>query len=164
MKHASTCLSRAMSLEDAEGMRVVRNSCREFMTNSTAEISKDEQERWFVSLDRSVVRPYIFKIDFEDKSLPRPYCVVGGYGLIRLVDGRWWLSGGLLPELRGNGFGRILFSALADVVKFTEHKMAWLTVRQDNTKAIRCYESIGFQQVDAEFDGLAPTFVMRRLP
>lgn len=146
----------ATSMADAEAMRLARNSCREFMTNSTAAITEDEQAQWFVSLDRSVIRPYIFKINFEDVQ-------VAGYGLIRLIDSRWWLSGGLLPEFRNRGYGKMLFRAMAMSLK-EERKSAWLTVRQDNTIAIRCYESIGFQQVDAEFDGLAPTFVMRRLP
>jgi len=146
-------LAPALTLADAEAMRIVRNACRQFMTNDTREISAEDQRLWFAILDRSTMRPFVYRVDDQ----------VIGYGLIKFVDNRWWISGGLLSGWRGYGHGKRLFSALADLVR-VDGKTCWLTVREDNFVARRTYLSLGFEIIDAATDGISATLTMRRQP
>jgi len=140
----------AVSLDDAEGMRIARNDGREFMTRHPFEISREEQAHWFTTLERTTTIPFVARI------LPHPMppddaCI--GYGLVRLIDGQWWLSGGLRKPYRGKGYGKILFAELTKRVH-DKHKPAWLEVRKDNEPAFRTYRSLGFtihEELDAVF-------------
>lgn len=143
----------AETLEHAEAMRVVRNSCRTFMTRSTHEISVEEQVEWFRGLDRDQTAPYIG----ITADAPNPMMIA--YGLIRQIDGKSWLSGGLTPEWRGRGYGRLLFAELTRLV-LKRRKTAWLEVRKDNGAAERVYRSLGFVQVEE----LDYAIVMRKDP
>lgn len=92
----------AITEVDAESIRLLRNSCRNYMLGRTARIGQREQKRWWEGIDRSVLTPYLYSTDDEDV----------GYGLL-LRSGRFrWLSGGLLPSARGKRWGRILFEHL----------------------------------------------------
>ena len=122
-------------LDQAETMRVIRNSCREFMTNDTHEILPTEQQAWFESIRNSeTVLPFIYQ--------PRRGAAMG-YGLIRFERDKWWVSGGLLPAHRGQGIGKDLFFELADYVNALGHT-CWLTVWQWNEPAWRTYQALGF--------------------
>jgi ribosomal protein S18 acetylase RimI-like enzyme len=127
---------------DVEAMRVIRNSSREFMTHDTYEIDKATQLAWFSALDRKEMRPYVFRVGGAPI----------GYGLVRRLEGRWWLSGGLLPPWRGRGYGRRLFAALVAVPGAT----CWLDVRRDNVAARRTYEALGFVEARPFLSGLPP--------
>jgi ribosomal protein S18 acetylase RimI-like enzyme len=150
-------LSPALSLDDAEIMRQTRNTCREFMTRDTHEISYDEQRLWFSTLDRQTILPYVYWIEVEVKA---PI----GYGLVRLIDESWWISGGLIPRARGQGWGKRLFQGLADIVTIGKQATCWLDVRASNYPARRTYESIGFSTERIDVEGLATTIVMKRSP
>lgn len=141
----------AITLIDAEGMRIARNEGRQFMTRNPFEISVDEQLEWFTKLDRTRTIPFVARLIRED------LCI--GYGLLRLIDGRWWLSGGLREAWRGQGYGKQLFAALTDRVH-TTRKIAWLEVRKDNEPAFRTYQSLGFT-IHEELDAV---FVMKNDP
>ena len=39
---------------DVETLRVIRNSCRNFMTRQTHEIDKDSQMMWWQKLDKTI--------------------------------------------------------------------------------------------------------------
>ena len=115
--------------EDFEAMRIIRNECASYMTGSTAQISRDEQILWLAPLDRTLVRPFVFETvqyrDALDVQTDRMTSVrstaVIGYGLCRKLpryDGTWWVSGGLLPNWRGQGLGKELFSPSQGLAPF----------------------------------------------
>jgi ribosomal protein S18 acetylase RimI-like enzyme len=139
-------------LLDVEAMRVVRNACREYMTRDTKEITPAAQAAWWANLTAG-------DPDFETW---KPHLVwdgstVLGYGILwhgERVQARqwavwlnaWWLTGGLLPGVRGKGYGRWLFERLIELAG--DH--AWLEVRADNIRARMLYESLGFKFVSGD--------------
>jgi len=67
-----------------------------------------------------------------------------GYGLVSYDKfGEAWISGGLLPEARSRGYGRMLFSFLAD----QGEKPVCLEVFAWNIPAKNLYLSLGFMHV-----------------
>lgn len=140
-------------LEDAERMREIRNSCRQYMTRNTLEISIEDQKLWFLTLE-STTRPYLLAVDVEGQ--PKV-----GYGLIRRIDDRFWISGGLLPEWRNKGLGKRLFADLAFIVNNTEKRTCWLEVRGSNMIAQRLYQGLGFEFVSIDIEHQV-TWVMKR--
>lgn len=154
-------LVRAVTLEDAEAMRQIRNTCREFMTKDQREITAEEQIRWFQSLDLGNVLPFVFREhdSFESFKI--------GYGLIRAIADdqtlhddhlpgrvRWWISGGLLRPWRGRGFGKQLFAQLANYVHDQLQMSCWLKVWFDNLPARRLYDRLGFKEVTRSANGI----------
>jgi GNAT superfamily N-acetyltransferase len=131
-----TVLYPAYTLNEAETMRQVRNTCREFMTGAQREITIEDQERWFKLIDRQWIKPYVFCRLAPSMQI--------GFGLIRYDRKKWWLSGGLLPEWRDKGYGRHLFNGLANIVNMELSADCWLAVFKDNVRAIKTYQSIGF--------------------
>lgn len=132
----------AMTLNDAEQMRIVRNTCRAAMTRSTDEITPEQQITWWATLDRAKMQPFVFVVlvpEVDDGSLCSEQVV--GYGLVREEDGRSWVTGGLLPEWRGQGLGTELFHFLMQHVRMAP---CWLEVREDNLAAQRIYTGLGF--------------------
>jgi len=122
---------------DVERVRQIRNTCREFMTRDTREVSEQTQLRWWV--DRKPdMRLFLFRLEGDDV----------GYGLTREERGALIVSGGLLPEYRRMGIGNALFRLLTltglPKGKFT----CRLEVRIDNMPARTTYERIGFCYVD----------------
>lgn len=132
---------------DVEGMRIVRNSCRLFMTHHQYEISKQQQTEWWKSLDSSTVRPFVFLL--ADR--------VVGYGILRKSDNRWWCSGGLVPDHRYNGLGAEIFAYLIEKCPSDE---LWLDVWGSNQRARRLYERLGFETVKPS-DGADDIVVMK---
>lgn len=138
--------------EDVESMRVVRNSCRYFMTHDQSEISQQTQATWWNSLDRSAIRPFVFLLDEQ----------VVGYGILRFSDGKWWCSGGLSPKHRYNGLGTEIFSYLIEKCPSDE---LWLDVWSTNQHARRLYAKLGFEIVDADYASMpemAPAVVVMK--
>lgn len=143
----------AETLAHAESMRVVRNACREFMTRNTHEITVEDQREWFTSLDRDT-QPFIGVV-----SMGHAGAETIAYGLLRLVENKWWLSGGLLPTWRGQGYGRQLFAELTRRVH-ARRRTAWLEVRKSNGTAERLYRSLGFIVIE----DLGEILVMKQDP
>lgn len=143
----------AETLAHAESMRVVRNACREFMTRHTHEISVEDQREWFRGLDLAITKPSIGVISTD----AGPEIIA--YGLTRYVEGKWWLSGGLLPAWRGQGYGRQLFAELVRRVH-ARKRTAWLEVRKTNGTAERLYRSLGFILIE----DLGEILVMKQDP
>mgnify|MGYP001560155702 CR=1 FL=1 len=138
---AELVLIDAETLAHAEAMRIVRNTCRAFMTNDPSEISAEDQHEWFTHLDRETTQPYVGFVE----------TVVAAFGLVRNVDGGWWVSGGLLPEFRGHGLGKALFEQLIARVSLKK-RSTWLEVLRNNGRAERLYRSLGFVQIYANED------------
>ena len=151
----------ANTLEHAEHMRVVRNECRQFMTQDTREISREDQVTWFQALDRYHTRPFV-GLTYNIHNGQATGAVIA-YGLVRKIDSRWWISGGIAPEWRGQGFGRELFSALTTIVTRGIGRACWLEVHGDNERAFRLYASLGFVIDPAPSASNAPgVLVMRK--
>jgi ribosomal protein S18 acetylase RimI-like enzyme len=66
-----------------------------------------------------------------------------GYGLVVGDGEKAWLTGGLLPEVRGLGLGHELFSHL---VRFSEAQdlSPWLEVLETNHAGLHIYRRLGF--------------------
>lgn len=142
---------------DALLMRGVRNTCREYMTRNTAEISVEEQLAWWASLQavddaevrEDTVRCYLFYLadtaDIGEGILaPAPGTPDAvGYGLLRRSSAAWWLTGGLLPPYRGLGYGTDLFRYLTQRTP----EDTFLEVRASNLAGLRTYEKLGFERV-----------------
>ena len=68
---------------------------------------------------------------------------MAGYGIVRREFDLWWVSGGLLPQFRGQGIGKLLFGELADYVN-AKGESCWLSVLVTNLAAVWTYKSLGF--------------------
>lgn len=136
----SVCFGSARFSHEWEAMRQIRNACREFMTRDTHEITEEEQAAWVEGLDRAACCPCLLFVKGEPI----------GYGLLRKEGEQWWLSGGLLPEWRGKGWGTILFGLLL----MKAPRPVYLEVKLSNRKAVRLYAKLGFTptQVEPEND------------
>lgn len=120
---------------DVEWMRQIRNSCRKFMTRSTAEILEIDQALWWKSIDKKTNQTFLFWISEHNKPI--------GYGIVRRSEGKCWVSGGLIPEFRGKKLGVQLFEFLKDRAGVP----CWLEVLHDNIAGIKTYERLGFQKM-----------------
>lgn len=130
------CFGPARFPFEWEAMRQIRNSCREFMTRDTREITEDEQAAWVEGLDRAAVCPCLLFVKGEPI----------GYALLRKEGEQWWVSGGLLPEWRGRGWGTILFGLLL----MKAPRPVYLEVKLSNAKAVRLYAKLGFTPTKVE--------------
>jgi GNAT superfamily N-acetyltransferase len=156
MKDALVHVTR---LDQAEQMRVIRNACREFMTNNRREITAEEQAQWFLSIqDSETILPFLYK-PRPDHMYPKPF----GFGLLRKERDKWWLTGGILPEWRGKGYGKDLFAELADYVHHLG-ETAWLTVWEHNERAMATYKSLGFVVESVVVDAYSPPILVMCLP
>lgn len=131
---------------DAQIMREFRNECREYMTHNTAEIMEDEQVEWYretylPAREKGELFGYIVRREDEEAI---------GYGLISKRDGRWWLSGGLAEDARGEGAGFFLFDMMTQMVhEDLRSEASWLDVLNTNAGAKRLYEKLGYAAVSS---------------
>lgn len=127
---------RVTTPAEAEILRTIRNKCREYMTRSTDYITPEQQEEWF-------------KTAFKKYELYIAYCVEygavvidAGFGVIHKNEDEFLLTGGLVPEYRDKGLGKVVFKFLVDQC----HKSLpiRLEVLKTNTRAFKTYESLNF--------------------
>lgn len=135
--------------EDLENLRLIRNECREYMTHHTAEIGAKEQVQWWKTLDHSSYRIFLYDLDLEEYNYLH---VPVGYGLIRVIEGCAWLTGGLRRVFRGLGLGRQIFTHL--ISECEPSLDVWLEVRQSNYAAYKLYTSLGFVPIKEEIPGV----------
>jgi ribosomal protein S18 acetylase RimI-like enzyme len=131
-------------LDDALVMMEFRNEVRDFMTHNTAEIMEEQQVEWYretylPARERGELFGYIVRREDEDPI---------GYGLISKRDGRWWVSGGLTAEARGEGAGYFLFEEMTNMIhEDLRSEDAWLDVLNTNQGAKRLYRKLGYVAV-----------------
>ena len=132
------------SASEAFDMMDIRNEVREFMTHNTAEIMPAQQAEWY----RETYLPA------RERGELFGYLVYGeepqaiGYGLISKRDGRWWVSGGLKEEARGQGAGYFLFNEMTQMIhEDLRSEEAWLDVLRANEGALRLYRKLGYAAV-----------------
>lgn len=130
--------TEVLTLSDAQIMREIRNNCRDYMTKSSAYISEKQQEFWFKSLDKSRMRMFLMHLSYHGVAFNTI-----GFGYCKNDKDETYLTGGLLEQYRGKGYGRILFNHLLNAAKEFNTKIT-LDVLNTNTKAEKLYRSIGF--------------------
>jgi ribosomal protein S18 acetylase RimI-like enzyme len=128
---------KLIDTNDLEILRRIRNDCKDFMTNNSDYINRDQQIDWYKNLDKSSNLVYLFKIEHLGTQIPV------GYGLIKKTSDEAWLTGGLVSGYRDKGLGRILFSELIDISK-RNGKRPVIEVLKENVRAISLYEKLGF--------------------
>lgn len=117
---------------EAEVVRVIRNSGRQWMTRHTDEIMYDQQRAWWrdAAHDPSLDL-WLFSVSATDI----------GYGMVRLESGKEWCSLAVLPRYQGNGYGTQIYQHLA----LSTIKDVWAEILADNTPSIKACLNAGFQ-------------------
>jgi GNAT superfamily N-acetyltransferase len=138
---------RAVTLADAEALRVIRNACRLTMTGHTGEIAPDEQRAWWETYQCRTMRIWLF-------DMPGGNPV--GFGLLRPDESRWWATLGLLPEWRGRGYGVAIYRHLIAACPGD----LWIDVLLTNSASARAAERAGFRLAD--WNGAVATLVARK--
>ena len=113
-----------------EVLRYIRNSCASYMTRHCDIISIEQQQLWWKTINRDTWQIYLYW--YGNMAV--------GFGVLRLEDGKYWVTGGLLENARGHGLGRELFTHLINFVKDD----IWLEVLETNTIAHKLYMKLGF--------------------
>ena len=128
---------RVTTPAEAEILRTIRNKCREYMTRSTDFITPEQQEEWF----KTAFRKYDLYIAY---AIEHGVCIVdAGFGVVHKNEDEFLLTGGLVPEYRDKGLGKIIFKFLVDQC----HKSLpiRLEVLKTNTRAYKTYEGLNFK-------------------
>ena len=136
---------RVTTSAEAEILRTIRNKCREYMTRSTDYITPEQQEEWF----KTAFRKYDLYIAY---AIEHGVCIVdAGFGVVHKNEDEFLLTGGLVPEYRDKGLGKVIFKFLVDQC----HKSLpiRLEVLKTNTRAFKTYEGLNFR-VTGENDNL----------
>ena len=136
---------RVTTPAEAEILRTIRNKCREYMTRSTDFITPEQQEEWF----KTAFRKYDLYIAY---AIEHGVCIVdAGFGVVHKNEDEFLLTGGLVPEYRDKGLGKVIFKFLVDQC----HKSLpiRLEVLKTNTRAFKTYEGLNFR-VAGENDNL----------
>jgi len=122
---------------DVEILRLIRNDCREFMTNNQDMITREQQRDWYQNLDTNVYKIFLFQIPHAGIYHPI------GYGIIKLDEDASILTGGIISGYRGYGYGRKIFEELR-YHGFQYRNKVRLDVLKSNERAIKLYKSLGF--------------------
>ena len=86
------------------------------------------------------MRPYLFQNTETSEVI--------GFGLIKLEAEQTvaYVTGGLMPDYRGKGIGKLLFMSMLSSIP-TRTKVIKLDVFKDNISAIKTYHKLGFETV-----------------
>jgi len=126
-------------------IRHVRNSVMLNMTGNNQFIGYTQQQKWFDTLDHDNFKVFLFWVD--DYPVGHP----AGYGIVRQEGGRVLLTGALVEEFRGKGYGRQLFTLLTRFA-IKRWGSASLDVLATNKPALSLYKSLGFVETRKEVD------------
>lgn len=126
-------------------LRMVRNACAQWMTRHRDIISIEQQQLWWKTLNRETWKVFIY------------WCgnMIVGFGILRLEDGKYWVTGGLIENVRGHGLGRELFTHLINLVKDD----IWLEVLETNKIAHKLYMKLGFVETGRKDGVITMTLV-----
>ena len=129
------------SKEEVESLRNIRNICRNFMTRNTAEISYEQQQKWYDSIDKNVNKLFLLH-----NVIHGVISSMIGYGYIRVEDGVVLLTGGLVQDERGKGYGSVLFNYLVKNSKDFNLPIK-LELLKTNMVDFSVYNKIGFRVI-----------------
>lgn len=133
-------------LADAELVRQIRNSGRQWMTQDTAEITEATQRAWWARRDPAACPIWLAGVA----------ATTIGYGLLRRSNDRTWCSLAILPAHRGHGYGSQIYTWLA----LATPDAVWAEIYADNTPSLRAALRAGYTLAYAQ-DKLA-TLVHRK--
>ena len=102
-------------LADAELVRQIRNSGRQWMTQDTAEITEAAQRAWWARRDPAACPIWLASVA----------ATTIGYGLLRRSNDRTWCSLAILPAHRGRGYGSAIYTWLALATPETAPRIAY---------------------------------------
>ena len=138
-EYQNIVFKRVTTPQEAEMLRVIRNTCKDFMTRSNAHITEEQQKEWFLTAHEK----YNLFLAYE---IQHGACIVDvGYGLVHKNADESLLTGGLLPSYRGKGVGQLLFKFLLN--SCDRSKPIRLEVLKSNTKAFIVYIKLGFEVI-----------------
>lgn len=141
LDHVSVYL--ADTFEDFLQVLAIRNTCCKFMTNHSKPISLEEQHAFFRACLTNPKKYILYLL--KDKK------VTIGYGFIKNEENRLLLTGAIVEEFRGQGYGKFLFQVLIEDCKKYKNIPICLEVRRSNKKAYGLYKSLGFQESNIEY-------------
>lgn len=144
MTYDDVLFSDIKSVSDAQVLRRIRNECKDFMTRSTEYITEEKQTEWFNGLDKDNIKLYLMWIAHHGVAFE-----VIGFGYCKKDGNETYLTGGLKEELRGKGYGKVLFSHLLTQAKSFNTPIT-LEVLKTNERAKRLYESLGFSELSSD--------------
>lgn len=147
---ANLILTPASSIKDFITIGQIRNTCRCYMTRDQEHISISRQVRFYFRyyITNKFQIIYIGRND-QGKKI--------AYGLISYDDNlEPWVSGGILPKYRDQGYGIQLFKFLSEGWSSS----VWLEVLESNTRALKLYTKLGFRETKRE----SRLFRSRRIP
>lgn len=128
---------RVTTSTEAEILREIRNSCREYMTRNSDYISEEQQKEWFKTAHKKYELYIAYAVEHG------AVIVNAGFGVIHKNDNDFMLTGGLLKDYRDKGLGKTLFKFLIDQChKETPIK---LEVLKNNIRAFKTYEALNFK-------------------
>lgn len=119
---------RIETLYQAQLLRLIRNNCKEYMTNYRTHITPEQQEKWYRNV-LPTLEAYLF---FD------PNEALVGFGLIR--DG--WGTLGLLEEFRGLGYGVEIYQFLTSI-----NPNLMIEVFADNSPSLISALKAGFEPI-----------------
>jgi GNAT superfamily N-acetyltransferase len=146
------------TIEEAQMMREIRNSVREYMTRDTDEISPQRQYQWFYNKYGSG------KYDAYLFYNARGCCV--GYGMLTSTDGKMWGTLAVKKEFQNQGYGTAIYQFLIKTCaeldeQYNDHfykgqvyeyfsklyKNLWIEIYADNAESLRAAQKAGFETV-----------------
>ncbi len=113
---------------DAEVVRVIRNTGRQWMTRDTREITYDQQRTWW---PKRTCQIWIGRVAETDVA----------YGLLKFSSGDTWASLAVLPRYQGQGYGCEMYRYLAAATD----QDVYAEILADNTPSIKACLNAGFQ-------------------
>lgn len=136
-------LSEIQSGDDALEMAACRNQVRTFMTHSQTEITPEQQLDWFKNT-YTPARAHKEMFGYVLRKELEPI----GYGLISYRNWLMWVSGGIVADQRGNGYGEALFDAMTNKIHGElDLAEAYLDVQANNSPARQLYEKLGYAAI-----------------
>lgn len=126
------------NLIDAYKIASIRNECRHNMTNSSDKISLFAQTKWYfrtykAEYYKGTMLCLLFKLNNEDI----------GFGFIKKLSNKYWITGGLISDMRGKGLGSVLFK---NIISLVSSSSVWLEVLESNIAAKKIYIKLGFKK------------------
>lgn len=128
-------VKEVQTIEDAQIVRRIRNSVRQFMTRDKREISSAQQVEWWDTRNPSALRLFLYYDSFNDPV---------GFGMLTIDnEGRWWGTLAVTPESQNRGYGTEIYRHLISLVS-----VLYIEIFADNESSWRAAQNAGFKMED----------------
>jgi len=149
----------AKNLRDVLVVRVLRNSCREYMTNHRKRIGLAQQIRWHFSYYRRALREGVYRVYLFQNDSGTPV----GYGAALLRDGALYVTECVAPNFRGQGYGRAILDELIAIGSH-ERRTLIAEIWRSNKASIALHANSGFALETTRQQSGADLYVYRLEP